>query len=163
MIVVSACLCGINCKYSGKNNFNEKIYELVKEGKAIAVCPEVLGGLNTPRPPYEIQGGQCGKEVLKGHGKVVSKNNEDSTTEFIDGAYKVLKIVQAINPEVIVLKANSPSCGKGQIYDGSFNNNKVTGNGVTAELLLQNNYAVITEDEFNSKYEIYIGNNINKE
>ncbi|WP_138205150.1 DUF523 domain-containing protein [Haloimpatiens lingqiaonensis] len=145
MIIVSACLCGINCKYSGGNNLNQKVLELVKEGKAIPVCPEQLGGLSTPRIPHEIKGG-TGKEVLEGSAKLINPKGGDSTKEFIKGAYETLKIAQAVRAKKAILKAKSPSCGCGLIYDGTFTGNKIKGNGVTAELLLQNGIEVITDE-----------------
>lgn len=146
MILVSACLCGINCKYSGNNNFNNKVYELFKKGKAMPICPEVLGDLNTPRPPQEIIDGD-GKGVLDGICKVKSKDNVYSTKAFLKGAYKTLEIAKVIDPEYIVLKSNSPSCGFGTIYNGKFDGSKINGNGVTAELLFQNGYKVYTEKD----------------
>ncbi|WP_035288433.1 DUF523 domain-containing protein [Clostridium sp. KNHs214] len=145
MIIVSACLCGINCKYSGGNNLNQKVLELVKEGKAIPVCPEQLGGLSTPRIPHEIKGG-TGKGVLEGSAKLINPEGGDSTKEFIKGAYETLKIAQTVGAKKAILKAKSPSCGCGLIYDGTFTGNKIEGNGVTTELLLQNGIEVITEE-----------------
>lgn len=146
MIIVSACLCGINCKYTGDNNLNEKILKLFKEGKAILVCPEQLGGLTTPRPPHEIIYG-CGSDVLCGKARAVDDNGNDNTDKFVKGAYETLKIAKEINAEYAILKANSPSCGCGTIYDGSFKGIKKPGNGVTAELLLKNGIKVYTEKD----------------
>lgn len=146
MILVSACLCGVNCKYSGGNNFNDKVHELFKDGKAMPICPEVLGGLDTPRPPHEIIDGD-GRGVLDGICKVKSKNNIDSTEAFLKGAYETLNIAKTINPEYIILKANSPSCGFKNIYNGKFDGSKIHGNGVTAELLFQHGYKVLTEED----------------
>ncbi|WP_102400016.1 DUF523 domain-containing protein [Haloimpatiens massiliensis] len=145
MIIVSACLCGINCKYSGGNNLSQKVLKLVKEGKAIPVCPEQLGGLATPRVPHEIEGG-TGKEVLEGRAKLINEKGGDSTEEFIKGAYETLKIAKAVGAKKAILKAKSPSCGCGTIYDGTFTGNKIKGNGVTAELLLKNGIEVTTEE-----------------
>lgn len=146
MIIVSACLCGINTRYDGKNNFNEKVAKLIKEGKAIAVCPEQLGNLSTPRPPHEIKGGD-GKSVLNGTAKVISVEGIDSTNNFLKGAEETLKIAFEIGATSAILKAKSPSCGYGKIYDGTFSRNLVKGNGVTTELLERNGIKVFTEDE----------------
>lgn len=145
MIIVSACLCGLNTRYDGKNNLNEKIASLLKEGKAIAVCPEQLGNLSTPRPPHEIQGGD-GEAVLKGIAKVVSIEGMDSTSYFIKGAEETLKIAIEAHATCAILKAKSPSCGYGKIYDGTFTKNLIEGNGVTAELLKRNKIRVFTEE-----------------
>lgn len=147
MILVSGCLCGVNCKYDGGNNLNEEILNLLKEGKAIIVCPEQLGGLTTPRVPSEIVGG-TGKDVLEGKAKVMGKNGVDVTEAFLKGAYETLKIAKEIKPEYVILKAKSPSCGFGTIYAGKFNGEKQEGNGVTCELLLQNGFKVKTENDF---------------
>lgn len=147
MIIISACLCGINTRYDGKNNLDEKIVKLLKEGKALLVCPEQLGGLPTPRPPYEIFGGS-GACVLDGKCKVISVNGDDGTDKFIKGAKETLKIAKELNSKIAILKSKSPSCGKGEIYDGSFSGKKIKGNGVTAELLIRNGINVYTEDEY---------------
>ena len=146
MILVSACLCGVNCKYNAQNNYNEKIYNLLEKGEAIPVCPEQLGGLTTPRACAEILGGE-GKDVLLNKAKVINKDNMDITGSFIKGAMETLKIAKALKVEKAILKSNSPSCGRGVIYDGSFSNKKIKGNGVTAELLLQEGIEVITEED----------------
>lgn len=135
-ILVSACLAGIDCKYNGKNNKNEKIIELIKNEDVILVCPEQMGGLKTPRVPAEIQ-----------NDKVINKENIDVTKEYQKGAEEVLKIAKEFNIKKAILKAKSPSCGKGKIYDGTFSNNLIDGNGITTELLQKNDIQVITEDE----------------
>lgn len=146
MIIVSACLCGINTRYDGNNNLNEKVAKLLKEGKAVLVCPEQLGGLSTPRPAHEIKGG-TGAEVFDGLAKVISINGEDGTLDFIKGAEETLKIAKQIGAKSAILKAKSPSCGCGKIYDGSFTKTKIDGNGVTAELLIRNGIKVYTEED----------------
>ena len=104
MILVSSCLLGINCKYSGGNNYQEKILKLVKEGKAIFACPEQLGGLTTPRLPAEI--------VYKDNKRyVIDKNGKDVTEEFERGAREVLKILKEMNITKVIFKSQSPSCG----------------------------------------------------
>jgi uncharacterized protein YbbK (DUF523 family) len=147
LIIVSACLCGINSRYDGKNNLNNKVLRLLEEGKAILVCPEQLGGLSTPRPPHEIENG-TGEDVLDGTSRVVSKDKIDSTESFIKGAQEALQIAKSAGVKYAILKSKSPSCGKGIIYDGSFSGAKIQGNGVTAELLHRANIEVFTEEEF---------------
>lgn len=137
MILVSACLVGINCKYNGGNNYNEKIFNLVKEGKAIPVCPEQLGGLKTPRPASEVKGE-----------KVINKENDDVTYEYTKGAEEVLELAKKLNIKKAILQSRSPSCGCGKIYNGNFDKTLVNGNGITAELLLKNGIEVISSDEF---------------
>ncbi|KYH30167.1 MULTISPECIES: DUF523 domain-containing protein [Clostridium] len=145
MIVISACLCGVDCKYNGKNNFNEKAMKLFREGKAILVCPEQLGGLTTPRVPHEIYKG-TGADVLDSKAKVISRDGKDCTDKFVKGAYEALKIAKSIGAKRAILKSKSPSCGCGIIYDGSFRGITTKGNGVTAELFLRNGIEVITEE-----------------
>lgn len=146
MIIVSACLCGMNTRYDGENNSNEKVKKFLKAGKAIAVCPEQLGGLCTPRPPYEISGGD-GKTVLEGNAKVLTKDGIDGTSYFIKGAEETLKIALEFGVTSAILKAKSPSCGFRKIYDGSFSKSLIEGNGVTAELLKRNGIKILTEND----------------
>lgn len=146
MYLISACLCGVDCKYNGKNNFNEKVYKLLEEKKAILVCPEQLGGLSTPRISAEIKGGSA-KDVLEGRAKVLNKEGDDVTEQFINGAYETLKIAKASGCTHAILKSKSPSCGFENVYDGTFAGNLIKGNGVTAELLKQNGIKIVTEDK----------------
>ncbi|HHW30232.1 MAG TPA: DUF523 domain-containing protein [Clostridiaceae bacterium] len=143
-VLVSACLAGVNCKYNGGNNLRKDIQGIVSQGKAILVCPEQLGGCPTPRPPAEIQGG-TGADVLDGKCKVINRNGEDVTYYFINGAEETLKIAKMAGIKRAILKSRSPSCGYGQIYDGSFSGKVKEGNGVTAELLLRN--GIMLENE----------------
>lgn len=153
MILVSGCLCGINCKYDGSNNLNEEILNLMREGKAIPVCPEQLGGQATPRPAHEIIAGD-GAGVLDGTCTVDGpEGNDDVSAEFIKGAYETLKIAKEMDINLAILKARSPSCGKGRIYDGTFSGAKKDGNGVTAELLMRNNIKVYSEEELDKFFE----------
>ena len=145
MIIVSACLCGINCKYDGGNNSDERVLRLLKEGKAIPVCPEQLGGQETPRAPHEIVNGN-GRDVLDGKAKILGPKGDDVTSEFLKGAYETLKIAQICGASIAILKARSPSCGTHEIYDGTFSGVKRAGNGVTAELLLEGGIKVFTEE-----------------
>lgn len=146
MILISSCLCGIKCKYSGGDNLNEQVIRYCKGREILKVCPEVLGGLSTPRIPAEIVGGTA-KEVLKGNAKVMTQDGQDVTALFIKGAYLTLQLAKENDVKRALLKANSPSCGKGKVYDGKFQKNLIVGNGITTELLLQEGIEVLTELE----------------
>lgn len=149
-ILVSACLLGTNCKYSGGNNRRAKVLELMKVHTLIPVCPEQLGGLTTPRLPSEIDIGG-GSEVLAGHARVKNKKGEDLTEPFIKGAKETLNLAKLYGCTAAILKANSPSCGCKTIYDGSFSGKHKEGSGVTAQLLLDNGIMVMTDVDFEEK------------
>ncbi|MFX0548047.1 DUF523 domain-containing protein [Hathewaya histolytica] len=157
MILVSACLFGVNCRYDGENSLSEQLREFLKNHDFVLACPEELGGKPTPREPNEIINA-TGKDVLEGKARIKSKKGEDSTEEFLKGAYKALEIAKKNKCEFAILKSKSPSCGYGRIYNGEFNGDKVKGNGVTAELLSQNGIKVFTEEnleEFFKEYEMH--------
>lgn len=137
-LLVSACLLGENCKYNGGNNYNDNAVLLGEKFEIIPVCPEVFGGLETPREPCEIL-----------NGKVISKSGRDCTAEYIDGAEKTLYVAGESNAVYALLKEKSPSCGKNCIYDGSFSKRLVCGNGITADLLMKNGILVFGEGEIN--------------
>ncbi|MDQ2180206.1 DUF523 domain-containing protein [Marinifilum sp. D714] len=141
MIIVSSCLAGVKCRYDGNDNLVAEIKELVLSGKAIALCPEELGGLSTPRTPCEIV-----KE--NNQLKVMTKDQVDCTAQFLLGAEKVAEIAKILDCKQAILKANSPSCGCGMIYDGSFTGNKIKGNGLTAEQLLKQGVEIKNEMNF---------------
>ena len=145
MILISACLVGFDVKYDGSNNFNEVISEWFATKKAIPVCPEVLGGLSTPRDPAEIVGGD-GDDVLDGKAKVITKYGSDVTDAFIKGAYETLNIAKETGATTVILKERSPSCGGKLIYTGEFNGNKKAGHGVTVALLKRNGIKVFSEE-----------------
>ncbi len=144
MIIVSACLAGIDCKYNGGNNADDRIIELVSKGQAIPVCPEQLGGCPTPRLKTEIAGGS-GADVLDSKSRVIREDGRDMTEEFLKGAQEVLKIAKLLSVKKAILKSKSPSCGCGKVYDGTFSGRLIEGNGVTSELLLRNGIDVINE------------------
>lgn len=135
-IIVSGCLLGCDCRYKGDNCKCEELLTLAEKHTLIPVCPEQLGGLSTPRDPAEI----VGNKVISNHGK-------DVTYEYTKGAELALYIAKINNADAVVFKANSPSCGKGIIYDGSFTGNKIAGNGIAAEMFLNSGYSVFTENE----------------
>ncbi|WP_282126745.1 DUF523 domain-containing protein [Marinifilum flexuosum] len=142
MIIVSSCLAGVKCRYDGNDNLVAEIKELVLSGKAIALCPEELGGLSTPRTPCEIV-----KE--DNQLKVMTKDRVDCTAQFLIGAEKVAEIAKILNCKQAILKANSPSCGFGMIYDGSFTGKKIKGKGLTAELLSKQGIEIKNETNMN--------------
>ena len=149
MIIVSACLLGENCKYSGGNNKSENVIKYLENKEYILVCPEQLGGLTTPRNPSEIitYGNKDGNDVLSGCTKVLSNKGIDVTKNFIQGAEETLKIAKEHNAKTAILKAGSPSCGYKKIYDGTFLGNKIQGMGVTAAILNKENIALLDEDD----------------
>lgn len=135
-ILVSACLLGIPCRYDGRSKPVEKILELEKQGyELIPVCPEVLGGLPTPRPPAECQS----------DGRIINRAGDDVTEFYQKGAQKALEIAQAHGCAAAVLKEKSPSCGCYEIYDGSFSKQLIPGQGVTAKLLFEHQIQVLGE------------------
>lgn len=144
-ILVSACLFGCACRYKGDSCKNEALLALAEKHTLIPVCPEQLGGLPTPRDPSEI----CGD-------KVVSSAGKDVTAEYRKGAQAALYIAETVGANAAVLKANSPSCGKGVIYDGTFTGNKTAGDGVTAKLFTRSDIAVFTEEELD-KLSAFLG------
>lgn len=146
MILVSSCLCGEKCKYNGGDNKNEAVMTLCEREPHIKVCPEVLGGLSTPRVPAEIIGGSA-QDVLQGNAKIYTKTGMDVTAAFLKGAERVVSLLEHYPIEKAILKAKSPSCGKGKIYDGHFKGCLIEGNGVTAQALMNKGIKVITEEE----------------
>lgn len=138
-ILISACLLGVNCKYSGGNNLCPKALALRERYELVPVCPEQLGGLSTPRPPAERQGAQ-----------VCTKDGADVTQAYRHGAEEALRLAQLFHCQAAVLKARSPSCGKGSIYDGTFSGALIPGSGVTAELLAVQGIPVYTEEELDT-------------
>lgn len=137
MILVSACLLGVDCKYNGKNNLNLEVLEFLKDKEYMLVCPEQLGGLMTPRKPAEIK-----------EDKVINNEGLDVTKEFEKGAKETLKIKEMINARFAILKEGSPSCGSGKIYNGMFEGKKIKGKGITAKLLEENGVKVCSEENF---------------
>lgn len=137
-VLISACLLGVDCKYSGGNNRidDEVLGKLKDEYELIPVCPEAYGGLTTPRAPSERSGA-----------KVVSHSGADVTEQFQKGAQAVLYLARLFGVKLAILKENSPSCGSGMIYDGTFSGTLISGDGVTAELLKKHGIVVIGESK----------------
>lgn len=142
MILISACLVGIDCKWSGGNNFNPVFRDLVNSGKAVTICPEQLGGLVTPREPAEIT------KDNQGNIKVITKTGIDVTKEYMFGAERALAVAKALNIKTAILQSRSPSCGCGHIYDGTFTKHLIIGNGITAELFIKNGIEVFSDEDY---------------
>ncbi|MGN0354560.1 MAG: DUF523 domain-containing protein [Muricoprocola sp.] len=138
-ILVSACLLGVNCRYNGIVKPNEEVMELLKRKDIhlIPVCPEQLGGLPTPRIPSEI---------VKDR-KVMMKDGHNVTEEYRRGAEEALRLAKLYDCPIAILKERSPSCGCGEVYDGTFSGKLIKGNGITASLLLEHGIKVFGESE----------------
>ena len=147
MILVSSCLIGEKCRYDGSASFIPSLAKLVEAGKAIACCPEVLGGLPTPREPAEIIGG-TGAYVLDGCARIVTKSGQDVTDAFLKGAYQTLALAKKHEVKTAIFKERSPSCGSCMIYNGKFNGQKQEGEGVATALLRQGGVKVFSEENF---------------
>jgi uncharacterized protein YbbK (DUF523 family) len=135
-ILVSACLAGIRCRYNGEVESFEPVVDLVRRGCAVPFCPEVFGGLPTPRAPCEIR-----------DGRVVDADGADRTAEFRRGAEEGLRLARLMGCGEAVLKARSPSCGSGEVYDGTFTSTRVAGDGFFARLLKEHGIIVRTEED----------------
>lgn len=135
-IMVSACLLGENCKYNGGNNRNEKVLDYIKGHEVISVCPEVLGGLPTPRTPSEIV-----------NGIVMMKDGRSVDREFRTGAALAFEKARVENVDLVILQSRSPSCGVKQIYDGTFSGTKIGGQGIFARMLMENGFCVMDVEE----------------
>jgi len=142
MDIASACLAGIKCRYDGEARPDEKIAEMHRQGLVKLVCPECLAGLPSPRCPSEISGGD-GDDVLEGRARVVAQDGGDRTEEFVKGARLTLEAARGCDAQRAYLKAKSPSCGCGRIYDGTFSGKLRDGNGVTAALLKKNGIDIV--------------------
>ena len=135
-ILVSACLLGVPCRYDGTGTADERILALAKKRHLIPVCPEQIGGLPTPRPPAE-----------RHDTRVLSRDERDFTAAFVRGAEETLRLAKLFPCRIAILKANSPSCGSGQIYDGCFRGRLIPGDGMTAALLKQAGLTVLSEKD----------------
>lgn len=147
-VCVSACLLGINCKYNGSNNYNEKLSEFLKDKNVVPVCPEVLGGLKTPRAPCEIQ-----------NGVVVNKLGKNVDKEFRAGAKKALQTVLDSKADYVILQPRSPSCGVNEVYNGTFSKKLITGSGIFAQLLKKSNIKAYEPDDLLKWIESVIARN----
>lgn len=136
MMVVSACLAGVRCRYNGQAFPVPAVVELVQSGQAIPLCPEILGGLPTPRPSAERRGAQ-----------ILTADGVDVTEHFRRGARLAAEIARLVGCTEAILKARSPSCGCGRIYDGSFSGAQTVGDGLFCILLKEEGIRVITEED----------------
>lgn len=139
-ILVSACLLGIPCRYDGGSKPCDQVVALAKKHQLVPFCPEIYGGLPTPRTPAERIGE-----------KVIAADGRDVTKEYEKGARQALDLCRMMGCERAILKARSPSCGKGQIYDGTFSGALRKGDGVTAQLLMESGIQVDSEERLISK------------
>lgn len=135
-ILVSACLLGVPCRYDGKSKPISEVIALKDRYNIIPVCAEIMGGLTTPRVPCEII-----------NGRVINRNGKDKTEEYRRGAEEVLRLARLFDCDIAVFKARSPSCGCGEIYDGSFTESLTEGDGITASLLKANGIKVLNEEQ----------------
>lgn len=154
-VLVSACLAGRRCTYKATANplaaeWRAWLERLIEEDRAVLVCPEVEGGLGTPRPPAEILGGD-GHDVLDGRARVLAADGTDVTESYLRGAERAVERARAVDAGAAVLKARSPSCGRGVIYDGSFSHTLAPGDGVTAAALQRAGIAVMSDEELESE------------
>lgn len=144
MLIISACLVGINCRYDGSNQLNPKILKALTNKRFIPLCPEQLGGLPTPREPAQIESGD-GFSVLDSNSKVIDLKGKDVTREFIKGAWEALKIARLVKAKKAILKDKSPSCGTNFIL----RENKIKeGRGVLTALLFKEGIEVISAEAF---------------
>lgn len=135
--LISACLCGHCVRYDGGHKRVPELAHLLDAGRALAVCPEQLGGLPTPRPPCE----QAGNRVWDAAGN-------DRTAAFEAGAQAVLELCRRYAIHTVIFKENSPSCGVHTVYDGTFSWCKISGEGMTTRLLRQHGIRVLSEEEY---------------
>ncbi|MET9919666.1 DUF523 domain-containing protein [Streptomyces sp. NPDC006435] len=133
-VLVSACLRGVPCRYDGRGRASGAVAEALAGRRPVAFCPEVAGGLSTPRRPAEIVGGD-GHDVLDGRARVVDDTGHDVTAQFVDGAERALEAARRAGCTEALLMPRSPSCGRGTLYDGTFTGTLREGDGVTVALL----------------------------
>ena len=135
-ILISACLVGDKVNYKGQGNYNPNVEKLKEKYDLLLFCPEMEGGLKSPRLPSEIRGSQ-----------VIQSDGNNVTRQFELGANKALALCKYFGIHIAVLKENSPSCGTHNIHDGNFKGNKIPGMGVTARILKENGIDVYSEEE----------------
>ncbi|MCR5112801.1 MAG: DUF523 domain-containing protein [Acholeplasmatales bacterium] len=135
-LLISGCLLGRNCKYNGGNNYASEVEALKDKYELIVICPEVMGGLSTPRDPSE-----------RLNDKILSSKGKDVTKEFTNGAKIALELALKNGCTKALLKDGSPSCGSTYIYDGTFSHNKIKGYGVTTEMLINAGIEIYTEKD----------------
>lgn len=138
MILISSCLLGVRCRYDAKMvEAHPEALRIFKQGSALVLCPEMLGGLPCPRDPAEI----------KADGRIMTELGEEVTEAFLTGAEKVLEVCLSLGVKKAYLKERSPSCGSKLVYDGTFGRNLIPGMGVCAALLREHGIEVVSEEE----------------
>jgi uncharacterized protein YbbK (DUF523 family) len=147
-LLVSACLLGVNCRYDGTGQVMEEIKELMTQYHLIPVCPEIYGGLTTPREPAEKVGD-----------KIQTKTGKDVTKNYQRGANEILKLAKLYDCNYAILKERSPSCGYGKIYDGTFSGKLVEGNGILADMLEKQGIKVFGETKIKELEKILLSDN----
>lgn len=147
-ILVSSCLLWLKTRYDWKSKPHVKLIEFLKTKDVIFYCPEQWWGLPTPRTPAEIEFWKTAKDVLDWNGKIIDKNWKDATKEFVKWAYYTLEICKKFDVKYVILKSKSPSCWYKKTHDWTFSWNLIQGNWITAELLVQNNIIIFTEEDF---------------
>lgn len=145
MIAISACLAGIPCRYDGRSKPHAACQAMLLAEGALLVCPECLGGLPTPRPPAELPGGSA-QDVWEGKRPILNREGQDVTEAYMAGAQRLLALCQRQEITEVWLKAKSPACGCGKVYDGSYSGRLVDGDGLAAALLKRNGIRVICVD-----------------
>ena len=145
-VLISACLLGKNCRYNGGHSKLTELEEIDMEW--ISVCPEEAGKLSTPRPAAELTSST--KAVVSGLGKILTKKGVDVTPQILDGSKKELSKLKLSNAKIAVLKSRSPSCGYGQVYDGTFTGNLCKGNGIFSQMCEDEGVEVISSDHIDS-------------
>lgn len=133
-VLLSACLAGERCRYDGGAAPHPLLLELAARGRAVLACPEVLGGLGAPREPVELR-----------QGRAYCRSGREVTAAFLEGAQRTLRLAREAGCRLAVLKARSPSCGCGQVYDGSFSGRLVPGDGLLTALLKAEGFFLCTE------------------
>jgi len=146
-LLVSACLLGVACNHEGRGSPRAVVDELARHYRLVPVCPEVLGGLPTPRAAAELQGGDGADVVVGNAARVVNVEGEDVTAAYRRGAEAAVTLALAVGAERAVLKARSPSCGSSAVYDGTFSRRLVPGQGVTAAALAAAGLEVGSEED----------------
>lgn len=138
-VMVSSCLLGEKCRYNGSDAFSQGVLDFIEDMEVISFCPELLGGMETPREPAEIKN-------ISNERRVITSSGKDVTSYFRKGAAESLKLAKKCGAELIILKSKSPSCGLKEVYDGTFSGKLVPGSGLTGDILKLNNSNVLTED-----------------
>ncbi|MCT4673729.1 MAG: DUF523 domain-containing protein [Prolixibacteraceae bacterium] len=142
--IISACLVGVPCRYNGSCSHIKELHEIVDDGDAIFLCPEIMAGLQTPRISCEINK----------QGEVVDVNGDTYTKDFLLGVDRAMMLVRDKEVEVAILQSRSPTCGCGKVYDGLFSGNLIEGDGLFTQALKRDGITCVSEDEFLQNYDL---------